>query len=325
MRENTIKRRKIITHCPICSSESFNIRFKYPSNKKIISCLKCSHMYARPRLKFKFLKEIYSSKKYFVNPNERAFFNNYPKEEWRKEKFSWIFNRFFEFVKPVKGEQIKILDIGCAVGFAILAAKELGFECEGIDISKWAINYATKKYQLNVKECSVKDLSSDPNYHNKFDIILMFDIIEHLTDPITNLQAAHKLLIDKGFLLITTPNLESICARLFGRRYEPLDPDLHLHYFTRNSLLLTLKKSGFTPIKTLLLPDYPISGKITKYLHLIFHLFFAKILNRIAFRLPQKLMYYILPYTVSPRFKDNEILIITRKIHNISFPKNKRE
>ena len=118
-----------------------------------------------------------------------------------------------------------LLDVGCAVGFLLVAARERGFTVQGVEMSAWASQYARDENQLDVKTGRLEAANFPAA---SFDAVVMADVIEHLTDPPNTLQAIHRVLKPDGRLLLLTPDVGSIAARLAGPRWWGLLDD---HYF----------------------------------------------------------------------------------------------
>jgi SAM-dependent methyltransferase len=77
-----------------------------------------------------------------------------------------------------------------------------------------------------------------------FDVVTMWDVIEHLTDPCKALRDAHRLLTPHGLLVIHTIDIESLFARLMGPRW-PWLMEMHIYYFSRRTLRAMLEECGF--------------------------------------------------------------------------------
>ena len=80
---------------------------------------------------------------------------------------------------------------------------------------------------------------------NSFDAITLWDVLEHMADPIAVLKKAARLLRPGGILALNVPNIESLIAKLMGSRW-PLLLTEHLYYFSPSSLRLLLERSGFS-------------------------------------------------------------------------------
>jgi 2-polyprenyl-3-methyl-5-hydroxy-6-metoxy-1,4-benzoquinol methylase len=134
-----------------------------------------------------------------------------------------------------------LLDVGCAVGFLLVAARERGFTVQGVEMSAWASQYARDENQLDVKTGRLETANFPAA---SFDAVVMADVIEHLTDPPNTLQAIHRVLKPDGRLLLLTPDVGSIAARLAGPRWWGLLDD-HYFYYSRQTLTRFLAREGF--------------------------------------------------------------------------------
>ncbi len=135
----------------------------------------------------------------------------------------------------------RLLDIGCACGFLLLAARELGFSAEGVEMSAWASEYARRQFGLPVRTGCLETLDLPPA---SYDVVVMADTIEHLTDPRTTIRHIHRVLRPEGRLLLLTPDIGSVVARLAGARWWGLLDD-HYYYFSRLTLRRLLEDEGF--------------------------------------------------------------------------------
>lgn len=136
----------------------------------------------------------------------------------------------------------RLLDIGCSVGTFLDIARLKGWEAYGSDIDKDAVDYCINTLRLNVRlgELGVWDFSSD-----YFDIVTMNDVVEHLKNPLSILLEIKRILKKDGLLFISTPNINSVVAKIMGIRWFHLKPQEHLYYFTPDTLKRILKKTGF--------------------------------------------------------------------------------
>lgn len=135
----------------------------------------------------------------------------------------------------------RLLEIGCACGFLLLAARERGFTVQGVEMSAWASSYARDTYGLDVKTGCLEGLTLPAA---SYDAVVMADVIEHLPDPRNTLHHIHRVLRPGGRLLLLTPDVGSRMARLFGPRWWGLLDD-HYFYFSRQTLARCLEQEGF--------------------------------------------------------------------------------
>jgi ubiquinone/menaquinone biosynthesis C-methylase UbiE len=138
------------------------------------------------------------------------------------------------------------LDVGCATGDFMLAANKKVQEVHGSDISVFAIERARERGLVNTRVGVFDDLDY-PKEH--FDLVSMWDLLEHVVDPATTLRKAHATLKIGGYLLISTGDKESFLARITGRFWHLMIPPVHLYFFSKKTIRGYLEKAGFLDIK----------------------------------------------------------------------------
>lgn len=134
----------------------------------------------------------------------------------------------------------RLLDVGCWTGSFLVAAGERGWEPVGLEPSRWASERARER-GLDVRQA---ELGSDDLPGGSFRLVVMADVLEHLTDPASALARTADLLEPAGVLYATVPDAGSVVARAMGRRWWSVLP-MHLQYFTRGSMARLLAGSGF--------------------------------------------------------------------------------
>jgi 2-polyprenyl-3-methyl-5-hydroxy-6-metoxy-1,4-benzoquinol methylase len=135
----------------------------------------------------------------------------------------------------------RLLEIGCACGFLLVAARERGFTVSGVEMSRWASEYARRVYDLDVETGDLEHLRLPAA---TYDVVVMADVIEHLTEPRRTLREIHRLLRRGGRLLLLTPDAGSLLARVTGTRWWSVLDD-HYFYFSRVTLWRLLESEGF--------------------------------------------------------------------------------
>ncbi len=230
--------------CPLCKSDSY--KKLYPdSYRRIVRCNKCHLIYTNPRLKKIHLKHLYSQE-YFQNTNSSHFgYENYLDDE---EKIVKTFAKRMSAIEREfgRGKKGNILDIGCATGFFLKAAKDAGWQVEGVEISEFAANYAKNHFKFKVYCEDFLDIKIS----EKFDVITMWDVIEHFYNPQAAIEKANKLLKPGGLLVLSTPDVASLPAKITRHKWVGYKlSDEHLTYFSPKTMKIFLENSGLSIVR----------------------------------------------------------------------------
>lgn len=124
----------------------------------------------------------------------------------------------------------RLLDVGCGAGQLVFVAKKNGWDARGIDLSTPAIEIA-RRFGA---PCDVLDLFSPELDRERFDVIVMSELVEHVPDPARFLRRASSLLAEGGIVYVTTPNFDSLSRRLVRQRWNVIHRQ-HVGYFTPES------------------------------------------------------------------------------------------
>lgn len=137
----------------------------------------------------------------------------------------------------------RLLDVGAYLGVFVEVARDHGWDAEGLEPSRWAAEVAQSR-ALAVQCGSIDTLECDASY----DVVTMWDVIEHLADPLGGLKHLRGLLKPGGILALSTMNVDALIARILGRRW-PWYMQMHLYYFSRHSLRNAVERAGFEVIE----------------------------------------------------------------------------
>jgi 2-polyprenyl-3-methyl-5-hydroxy-6-metoxy-1,4-benzoquinol methylase len=138
----------------------------------------------------------------------------------------------------------KLLDVGCHSGIFLGVARRAGWEVAGVEPSRWSADCA----RARGLEVHCGTLAEAPLAPGSFDVVTMWDVIEHLSDPLAELRLAHGLLRPGGLLAVSTMNVDTWFPRLLGRRW-PWYMQMHLYYFTPKTMRQMLKHAGFEMVE----------------------------------------------------------------------------
>lgn len=134
-----------------------------------------------------------------------------------------------------------ILDVGCATGFFLEAARARGWVPSGIEINEFAARRAREKFGDAVWCGPFEEAPLAPG---SFDAVVMCDLLEHLPDPAAALRRTREALKPGGMLSVTCPDSSSLSARLAGNSWYHYKKE-HLYYFSPRTLRALLESAGF--------------------------------------------------------------------------------
>ena len=158
---------------------------------------------------------------------------------------------------------IKLLDVGCGFGYFLkLCEKQTNWKLYGVDISEYAIQNAKKI--LKTAELKVIDANKGfPFNDNYFDIITLFDVIEHVKSPFNVLKECYRVLKPNGLICITTPNLNAVARLWKGDDWYGFSDPTHIYLFTPSSLKFLVEQVGFK-IEMVKTPFNPLPEFLSK-------------------------------------------------------------
>jgi len=222
-----------LAECLVCHERSFHVGDKgqYPFYR----CQACSLLFVWPLPSDNL--DIYSQS-YFAGAEQGFGYIDYDQD---KAPMTSTFEKYLDLLAQRHPSQGSLLDVGAATGFFLELARRRQWKTCGVEPSDYATHVATDK-GLDVRCGVLEDLSLP---EGSFDVITMWDVIEHVTDPRESLAKAFALLTPGGTLALNTPDSASLLARLLGLRWHLVVPPEHLILFSRKSLELLLREAGF--------------------------------------------------------------------------------
>lgn len=134
----------------------------------------------------------------------------------------------------------RLLDVGCGGGAFLQRMRDAGWRVTGTEPDPNAAARLRDRLGFPVFS-SVEEVESRPE---RFDLITLSHVIEHVSDPLAILRQLAALLTPNGQLLITTPNVKGLGARLFGPAWRGLEPPRHFNVFSPQSLAEAVRSAG---------------------------------------------------------------------------------
>lgn len=150
------------------------------------------------------------------------------------------FDRYLQLMRQHGAGEGRLLEVGSAYGFFLVEARRF-FEVEGIDVCAEAIAYGREQFGLNLYCADFREFETTRPYN----VVCMWDTIEHLFHPREYLARARDLLVEGGHLFLTTGDIGSLLARFRGRKWRQIHPPTHLHYFSQATIRHLLERTGF--------------------------------------------------------------------------------
>jgi 2-polyprenyl-3-methyl-5-hydroxy-6-metoxy-1,4-benzoquinol methylase len=137
----------------------------------------------------------------------------------------------------------RLLEVGCCSGWVLKAARDRDWTVRGIELAPKFSRFARDTLNLDVFEGAVTGIM--PDSWPRYDLIVAFDVFEHLQDPVSDLRMLREVAADGAYLLVTTPNISSLVARFWGLNWRQVLPS-HINYSTPASMAAVLARSGWT-------------------------------------------------------------------------------
>ena len=172
-------------------------------------------------------------------------YNNYPvgynaESEITRNRINELLDGFEKFRKTNK-----LLDVGCGPGLFLIEAKKRGWEVFGTEFTDKQINYLNEK---GIKTSQGK-LTSISFEKECFDVIISSEVLEHINNPIEEMNFFNSFLRKGGLTYITTPNFNAIERYFLKGSYNVIEYPEHLCYYTPKTIDHLLSSCGFKKLK----------------------------------------------------------------------------
>jgi len=144
----------------------------------------------------------------------------------------------------------RVLELGCAHGGSVALMKLAGYDAVGVELSPWIVDFAQRTFNVQVLRGPVEDLDLPAQ---SFDVICLFDVLEHLPDPLRTLSFCSRLLKNNGIFLIQTPEIPDHADYELMRRNGNVAlnflADEHLFLFSRKAVKKVFAELGFNHLE----------------------------------------------------------------------------
>lgn len=238
---SAVKRQKVA--CPVCDS---HVSYDVLGTKlgfQVVRCSRCRHVYVNPQLDPEAVALIYDHSYWDeLQPSvgspslqERlAFDYQNALAKLQRDILPWKTNGRF-------------LDVGCSNGALVKRAMEIGFEAVGLEVSDDVADVGRKVFGVDVRAGTVLTVGLP---QASFDVVTMYDVVEHMFSPRADLNGVHGLLRPGGIVVIETVNTDSLNFQEYGLDWTYVMPVEHVHYFSEANLIKVLEGIGFNVVES---------------------------------------------------------------------------
>lgn len=244
--------------CILCGKKEFEKvadKVRDSDNHSVIKCAGCGHVQLTPLPTSDDSREFYDK-------NQPALSINAPMgmEELRDVQ-EYDTNRRVKLFTKTFSKSSRILDIGSGRGFFLGKMFELGYDITGVEISQ---QMRSVSQQVSSAPLLNVNLLEEPSDIGTFDVIVLFHLLEHFTNPISACSALGKYLNKSGYLVMEVPNLDDLMLKCEPYR-EFWWQQAHISYFNYVTLFKVLKDAGYYAITIKGTQRYGLENMINWY------------------------------------------------------------
>ncbi|WP_271077820.1 class I SAM-dependent methyltransferase [Aurantiacibacter sp. MUD61] len=229
--------------CNMCGSAACENLFT-KKDYRLVCCTNCGLAYIANPPDAEGITAIYTAKSNYHDQLLDSGSDEYRRQRRTARQHMQMLRQF-----RTDPDGLSVLDIGCSSGIFLDEARSAGMVSTGAEISPETAEFARKHFGLSIHQ---GDWRGAEFADASFDVITLFDVIEHLPDPLGELEALHRLLKAGGLLLLSTPDIDGLFPRASYPLAKTLDywphpePPHHLFQFSQKTLAAMVEKAGFT-------------------------------------------------------------------------------
>jgi len=209
------------TTCDLCGNPDSGWKSLFIKDSYLfVKCRRCGFVFTKQIPSSSDLQSAYTKEYY-----NGSIYKDYAEKIYERRLGYVSFLSYFQSRTGIK--KGKLLEIGCATGDFLDAARFIGYETIGIVLSEWAANEALKKGH-NVKNCDVDNIDSSEIKDMTFDSVFLWDVFEHLAYPNKALGKIVKILRKGGVITLNTLNISSPTVKYLNEKWSHYFPPYHL-------------------------------------------------------------------------------------------------
>ena len=220
--------------CPVCETTLATASFAVEGiASPVVCCTECGLARFHPMLGPEALRDLYPDE-YYGEPGVKF-------QPLVERLVRWVGDRHISFLSRGLAPGARVLDVGCGRGVLLGPLADRGFEAHGIELSAEAARGADPRAEIRIT-----DRLSDAGYPDAhFDEIVIWHVLEHLSDPRATVEEMRRILKPSGRLIVAVPNFESAQARWSRSAWFHLDLPRHVYQFPLSALERMLLDVGF--------------------------------------------------------------------------------
>jgi SAM-dependent methyltransferase len=232
-----------ITACPLCRSADLRAAFSEPPYT-VIRCGSCGLGFVTPRLDETGLVDIYATDTYWRSSSPKT--QGYHDYRADQPLYLKTFRKRLGYALRGGPSSGRALDVGCAAGFCMAVLRERGFDVYGVEVSEAIGSHARDALGFG-DHVFIGTLQDAPFSAGSFDLICMWDVVEHVPDPRALLANAFTLLKPGGLIVLETQDIDSRFAQTLGPKWHHYKHAEHIYHFTPSVVNEMLSSAGFVP------------------------------------------------------------------------------
>ena len=220
--------------CPVCGANNGEIIFQCTDHSvtdelfDVVQCNSCLYAQTLPQPDESVIGKYYETNDYISHSETKNGIVN------RIYLFVRQFNikRKLNLINKIANNHNNLLDVGCGTGFFLSQCKEKAWKVTGVEQS----DVARKKAEERIKDSVYPSINALIDTENKFDVITLWHVFEHLHDINKSFEQLKSMLNPNGVLVLALPNLCSKDAKIYGNHWAAFDVPRHLSHFSSKSV-----------------------------------------------------------------------------------------
>lgn len=226
--------------CGLCGSDQRELKF-LDGPFSVVTCKQCGLTYVTPRLTdAKLIEEVYNEGYWSSAAAKTRGYTDYRSDQ---PLYLRTYRRRLSVIRRHFSRPGRVLDVGCAAGYFLRVMQEEGWDVTGLEPSDAIREHA--RSLVGAENVQAELLGAANLSAGSFDLVTMWDVIEHIPDVVAAVKEVRRLLAPGGKFLIETQNVDSRAARVLGKRWQHYKHAEHIYHFNPRTIGEVLARGGF--------------------------------------------------------------------------------